>query len=67
MNTNDRPEGPTHLNPTLQERTENTYDLATTPPPVDTTSVRENQGEGWPIVWLVVVIAAIAITLFILL
>ncbi len=55
------------LNPALKSRTETTYDTRTrTPAPLDTTSAKEGQGEGWPIVWLAVTAACIALTIYLL-
>lgn len=52
------------LNPALKSTKEMVYDTtSTTPTPFDTASSKENEGEGWPVIWLVVtaisIIAAI--------
>lgn len=52
------------LNPALKSTKETVYDTtSTTPTPFDTASSKENEGEGWPVIWLVVtaisIIAAI--------
>ena len=52
------------LNPTLTSRTENAWDLSSSPAPVETTSAREGGGEGWSIVWLLVVIVGVLMALF---
>ena len=49
------------LNPALKSRTETVYDTRhTTPAPFDSASAKEGQGEGWPIIWLVVTVIGIA-------
>ena len=61
--TRDRPEeGP--LNPALKSSTETIFDTEHSPPPIDTTSAREGEGEGWPIVWLVVTIACVLLAIY---
>lgn len=52
------------LNPELRSRTDNTVDMTTSPAPVDTASAKEGQGEGWPIVWLVVFILCVAVAIY---
>ncbi len=43
------------LNPALKSRTDSVYDTdRSTPAPIDTASAKEGEGEGWPIIWLVV-------------
>ena len=56
------------LNPALKSRTDTTYDTNNpTPAPFDTASSKENEGEGWPIIWLVVtVICVIAAVYFLI-
>lgn len=56
------------LNPALKSTTETVYDTtSTSPAPIDTASSGENEGEGWPIAWLVVtVICVIAALIFLL-
>ena len=63
----DQPEqGP--LNPALKSSTETVYDTnSSSPPPIDTTSATEGEGEGWPVVWLVVTVAAVALAVYLLL
>lgn len=56
------------LNPALKSRTDTAYDTETsTPPPLETTGAKEGQGEGWPIVWLVVTILCVAVTIYLVL
>lgn len=53
------------LNPALKSTTDRTHDTrVSSPAPVDTTSAKENEGEGWPIVWVVVVAICVALTLY---
>lgn len=55
------------LNPALKSTTETVYDTRhPSPPPIDTTSAREGEGEGWPIVWLVVTIACVLIAIYLM-
>ena len=64
--TRDQPkEGP--LNPALKSTTETVYDTRhPSPPPIDTTSAREGEGEGWPIVWLVVTVGCVLIAIYLM-
>jgi len=55
------------LNPALKSRTETVYDTtSTTPAPYDTASAKEGEGEGWPIVWLVVTVIGVALAIYFL-
>lgn len=55
------------LNPALKSTTETEYDTTrSSPPPIDTTSASENEGEGWPIAWLVVTVVGIALAIYFL-
>ncbi len=55
------------LNPALKSRTETVYDTQNvTPAPIDTASAREGEGEGWPVVWLVVTLVCIALAIYFL-
>lgn len=48
------------LNPALKSRTDEAYDTDTsTPAPIDTTSAKEDEGEGWPVIWVVVTVICI--------
>lgn len=64
MTESNRPSSETPLNPALANREETTYDLSPTPAPVDTASAREGQGEGWPLIWLLVAIAGILLAVY---
>ena len=56
------------LNPALKSTTETTHDTThSSPAPVDTTSAKENEGEGWPIIWLVVTVICVVLALYFLL
>ena len=56
------------LNPALKETRETVYDTrSTTPAPFDTASANEGQGEGWPIIWLVVTAVCVVLALYFLL
>lgn len=58
----------TPLNPALKSGTETIYPTTeSSPAPIDTTSARENQGEGWPIIWLIVTVLGIAFAVYFLL
>ena len=65
--TRDKPEeGP--LNPALKSTTEKLFDTKNpSPPPIETTSSREGEGEGWPIIWLVVTLACVALGIYFIL
>ena len=52
----------------LKSRTETVYDTtSTTPTPIDTASAKEGEGEGWPIVWLVVFILCVVAAIYFIL
>jgi hypothetical protein len=56
------------LNPALKSRTDKTHDTTTpTPPPLETTEAKEGQGEGWPIVWLVVTVLSVVLAIYFIL
>lgn len=56
------------LNPALKRTTETVHDTErSTPAPIETASARGGEGEGWPIIWLVVVVACVAISIYLLL
>jgi hypothetical protein len=53
------------LNPALKSRTETVYDTrSTTPAPFDTASAKEGEGEGWPIIWLIVTVVGVLLTIY---
>ena len=55
------------LNPALKSSTETVYPTReSTPAPLETTSAKENQGEGWPMLWLIVTIIGIALAIYFL-
>lgn len=63
-----RPTDDAPLNPALKSRRETTYDTSnSTPAPLETTAAKEGQGEGWPIIWLVVTILGILLALYFIL
>lgn len=56
------------LNPALKSTTETVHDTTRrTPPPVETASAKEGEGEGWPIIWLVVTLAGFAAAIYFIL
>lgn len=62
----DRPEE-APLNPALKSTTETVYpDSSATPAPLESTNAHAGQGGGWPIVWLVVTIAGVALAIYLL-
>ena len=53
------------LNPALKSRTETVYDTKrATPAPIDTASAKEGEGEGWPLIWLVIVVICIGLAVY---
>ena len=61
--TKNQPED-TPLNPALKSTTETVYDTEhPSPPPIDTTSASEGEGEGWPVVWLIVTVAGVVLAI----
>jgi hypothetical protein len=53
------------LNPALKSRTETVYDTrSTTPAPFDTASAKEGEGEGWPIIWLIVTVVGVLLAIY---
>jgi hypothetical protein len=64
--TRDRPEE-APLNPALKSTTETVYDTSNpSPPPIDTTSAQEGEGEGWPIAWLIVTVLGVAFAIYLM-
>lgn len=64
--TRDRPEE-APLNPALKSTTETVYDTSNpSPPPIDTTSAQEDEGEGWPVAWLIVTILGVAFAIYLM-
>ena len=55
------------LNPAMKARTETVYDTRhTTPAPFDTASAKAGQGEGWPIIWLIVTVLCVVLAVYFL-
>jgi hypothetical protein len=55
------------LNPALKSETETVYPTEeSSPAPIETTSAKENEGEGWPVIWLVVTLIGIALAIYFL-
>jgi hypothetical protein len=55
------------LNPALKSTTDTTHDTThTSPAPIDTASAKEGEGEGWPLIWLVVVAICVLITAYLI-
>jgi hypothetical protein len=64
--TRDQP-GEVPLNPALKTTTETVYDTKNpSPPPIDTASAQEGEGEGWPIVWLVVTVVGVILAIYLM-
>ena len=58
----------TPLNPALKSGTETIYPTTeSSPAPIDTTSATENEGEGWPIIWLIVTVVGVVLAIYFLL
>ena len=56
------------LNPALKSGTETIYPTTeSSPAPIDTTTAAENEGEGWPVVLLIVTVVCIALAIYFLL
>ena len=56
------------LNPALKSETETVYDTkVSSRAPIETTSARENEGEGWPVIWLVVTAVCVVLAIYFLL
>ena len=56
------------LNPALKSERETVYPTEeSSPAPIDTTSAKENEGEGWPVIWLVVTIVCVGLAIYFLL
>ena len=55
------------LNPALKSETESVYPTKeSSPAPIDTTSASENEGEGWPLIWLAVTIVGVILAIYFL-
>ena len=57
----------TPLNPALKSSTETVYPTKeSTPAPIETASAKENEGEGWPILWLILTIVCVGLAVYFL-
>lgn len=55
------------LNPALKSEKETVYPTTeSSRAPIDTTSATENEGEGWPIVWLAVTAVGVILAIYFL-
>jgi len=66
---NDRKDEPKDvpLNPALKSETETVYETrVSSPAPIETTSAKENEGETWPIVWLLVSFLGLVLAVYFL-
>lgn len=61
------PEKDRNLNPNLKsvENTSRDSDRRT-PPPADSASVQREEGRGWPVAWMVVVVVCVVIAVYLL-
>lgn len=56
------------LNPALKSEKETVYETkVSSRAPIETTSAKENEGEGWPVIWLVVTAVCVALAIYFLL
>lgn len=55
------------LNPALKQTEERDHAGKPTPAPIESVSAHEGEGEGWPIVWLVVAVICIGVTIYLFL
>lgn len=55
------------LNPALKSTTETVYETEhSSPAPIDTTSAQEGEGEGWPVVWLIVTVIGVVLAILLM-
>lgn len=55
------------LNPALKSTTDTSHDTSfTSPAPIDTASAKEGEGEGWPVIWLVVGAICVLIAIYLM-
>ena len=55
------------LNPALKSETETVYPTTeSSRAPIDTTSASENEGECWPVIWLIVTAICIVLAIYFL-
>jgi len=56
------------LNPALKSETETVYPTGeSSRAPIETTSAKENEGEGWPVAWLLVTLVGVGLAVYFLL
>ena len=66
-NTRDEPRD-VPLNPALKSETETVYQTKeSSRAPFDTASAKEKEGEGWPVIWLIVTILCVALAIYFML
>lgn len=66
-NSKNEPSRDSPLNPALKSETETVYPTKhRSPSPYDSTSTKVNQGEGWPVIWLIVTLVGIALAIYFL-
>lgn len=67
MNTPEELPPQAGLNPQLRRRTDATHDTtASSPAPVETTSVQRDEGRVWPIIWAMVTLICVAVAVWFL-
>ena len=55
------------LNPALKSETETVYETkVSSPAPIETASAKENEGEGWPVIWVVVTAVCVMLAIYFL-
>lgn len=56
------------LNPALKSEKETVYETkVSSRAPIESTSAKENEGEGWPLIWLIVTIVSVVFAIYFLL
>lgn len=56
-----------NLNPKLKSVENTSRDTeVSTPPPADSASVQREEGRGWPVAWMVVVVVCVLIAVYLL-
>lgn len=56
------------LNPALKSETETVYPTReSSRAPIETTSATENEGEAWPVIWVIVTVVCVALAIYFLL
>jgi hypothetical protein len=55
------------LNPALKSETETVYETkVSSRAPIETASAKENEGESWPVIWLVVTAICVVLAIYFL-